>query len=60
MRYILIGLMCLSAQACTKLNQKAGLKDDNLIEQGVEEAIEGVVEHYLPLDITLDFTPGSK
>ncbi len=39
--------------ACSWLNTKMGLKQDNL----VEESIEAVIEHHTGLDI--DLTPGS-
>lgn len=55
-------LFCLTAlaftavgvTACAKINKKLGLKDDNLIE----EIIENVVEENL--GIKVDFTPSSK
>jgi hypothetical protein len=40
--------------ACSSINKKVGLRDDNIIEEGVEH----VIQHDTGLD--LDLTPGSS
>lgn len=50
---LLIG-MAIVFQACSKINQTLGLKDDNIIEEKVEDAIES------KLGLDVDLTPSSR
>jgi|GEM_PF-2550527 len=51
---IIMTVLVLSITACSYLNKKVGLDDDNIIE----ESVEGLIEYKTGLDI--DLTPGSK
>lgn len=43
--------------ACSPINRKLGLDDDNALEQVVEEAIDGVIESKIGVDPEVDLTP---
>lgn len=48
---ILVMIAILSLTACSEVNKEIGLKDDNPIEQAVEEVIKDET------NIVVDFTP---
>lgn len=50
MRFLLLIFLC----ACSEINHELGLKDDNIIEEIIEDAI------FLEFHQNIDLTPDSK
>lgn len=57
---IIVGAIVLLAalvSGCAALNERAGLSNDNPIEQIAEQVIDAAIEHETGVDIDIDLTP---
>lgn len=59
MKILISMILALSLYSCHAINQRFGLEDDNPIEESAEAILEAAVDHYIPLHLDVDFTPGT-
>lgn len=59
MKMLISLILALSLCSCHSINQRLGLADDNPIEESAEKILETTIDHYVPLHLDIDFTPGS-
>lgn len=55
---VLVVTILTYCSACSRLNDRLGLPDDNPVEESIEESLDSLVENKLGYDPNIDLTPG--
>lgn len=54
---VLVVTVLTYCSACSRLNDRLGLPDDNPIEESIEESLDSLVENKLGYNPNIDLTP---